>query len=401
MSPSTRTVAHAPLPPPSADEQALSDRLAALIRAEIAAAGGAIPFHRYMHLALYAPGLGYYAAGKTKFGAAGDFVTAPELGPLFARTLARALQPVLAGCATPEILELGGGSGALAVDLILALAEQGAAPRRYRILEPSAELRQRQRERVAAALPAELAARVEWLDGLPDADWEGALIANEVIDALPASRFAVRDGEIVEACVAAAADGRFGWIEQPADALLAGAVRHTERRLGAPLPEGYVSETLPQLPAWLDAVTASLARGVALFVDYGYPRREYYLAERSDGTLRGFYRQRVHGDPFFAVGLSDLTASVDFSWLAECGAHCGFAIACYATQAEFLLAAGIDAEMARLPELPPLAQLALSNQAKRLLLPGEMGERFGVLALARDLDPASLPWSSADRSGRL
>lgn len=401
MSLSARTVAQAPLPPPSADEQALSDRLAALIRADIAAAGGAIPFHRYMHLALYAPGLGYYAAGKTKFGPAGDFITAPELGPLFARTLARALGPVLAACTAPELLELGGGSGALAVDLLGALNALGTPVQRYRILEPSAELRQRQRERVAAGLPPELAARVEWLDGLPEADWEGALIANEVIDALPASRFAVRDGEIVEACVGAAADGRFGWIEQPADALLTGAVRHTERRLGAPLPEGYVSEALPQLPAWLDAVTASLARGIALFIDYGYPRRDYYLPERSDGTLRGFYRQRVHGDPFFAVGLSDLTASVDFSWLAECGAHCGFDIACFATQTEFLLAAGIDAELARLPELPPLEQLQLSNQAKRLLLPGEMGERFAVLALARELDPASLPWSSADRSTRL
>ncbi len=400
MSLSARTVAQAPLPPPSADEQALSDRLAALIRAEIAAAGGALPFHRYMHLALYAPGLGYYAAGKTKFGAAGDFVTAPELGTLFARTVARALLPVLADCVEPEILELGGGSGALAVDLVAALAEHGAAPHRYRILEPSAELRQRQRERVAAQLPTELAARFEWLDGLPEADWQGALIANEVIDALPVSRFVIRDGEVGEACVAAAGD-RFGWVEQPADALLTGAVRHTERRLGAALPEGYVSEALPQLPAWLDAVTASLARGVALFVDYGYPRRDYYLPERRDGTLRGFYRQRVHGDPFFAVGLSDLTASVDFSWLAECGAHCGFDLACYASQSEFLLAAGIDAEMARLPDLPAVEQLALSNQAKRLLLPGEMGERFGVLALTREFDPATLPWATADRSGRL
>ncbi|WP_190278900.1 class I SAM-dependent methyltransferase [Dokdonella koreensis] len=397
-----RDAVNTALPAPGADELDHSRRLQAAIHAEIARTGP-IPFSRYMERCLYAPGLGYYSAGRTKFGRDGDFVTAPELGHLFAQCIAEALAPVLRTLGPDaDFVELGGGSGAFAEVALLALAERDALPRSYAILEPSADLRERQQTRLRAALGADLAARVRWIDRPPEADWRGVLFANEVIDALPTTRFTLRGGEVYEEHVAL--DGQaLRIVDRPADLLVAGAVRHVERDLGRPIEDGYRSELLPQLPYWMQAVLGSLRSGVALFVDYGYPRAEFYRPERRDGTLIAHYRHRAHADPFFLPGLQDLTAFVDFTALAEAGNSAGFGLAGYAGQARFLIANGLAGHHGRAAEgADATALYRLGQQVKRLTLPDEMGERFRAMLFARGIDPAALPpMTDIDQSGSL
>lgn len=385
------------LPAPDAGALAHSEHLAAAIRAEIAASeGGAIAFSRFMELALYAPGLGYYSAGASKFGAEGDFVTAPELGSVFASCVADAVAPVFqelaaaaarpGGASGSVFLELGGGTGAFAEVALRRLLELGALPGRYAILEPSAQLRQRQHERLHERLSPDLFARVEWLDGPLPQDWQGVLFANEVLDALPTPRFAIRDGEVWEEFVVVDGD-RFARVLRPADAFLGGAVRNLERRLERPLEEGYRSELLPQLPYWIQAVSGGLKRGAMLFVDYGYPRGEYYQPGRRDGTLRAFYRHRMHHDPLLYPGLQDLTASVDFTALAEAGVAAGFDFAGYCSQASFLLGNGLAGVLAGIECLDDMAERQRrSNEVKRLTLPSEMGERFQVMGFEKDVE---------------
>lgn len=392
------------LPPPDADERAHSARLVDLLHDEIAR-HGPMPFARFMERCLYAPGLGYYSAGRTKFGAAGDFVTAPELGDLFAATFADAFAPVLQSLGLEaDVVELGGGSGAFAEAALRTLAEHDRAPARYRILEPSADLRERQRERLHARLPDALAGRVEWLDGPPEQAWRGVLFANEVIDALPATRFIVREGEVYEDHVIATPEGGFGWSERPADALVGGAVRQIERELGARFDEGYRSELLPQMPYWMQAILGTLTQGVAVFVDYGYERRDYYRAERRDGTLACHYRHRMHADPLLWPGLQDLTASVDFSALAHAGEAAGFTLAGHVAQGSFLLHAGLQERfLAAHATADEAARYALAQEVKRLTLPGQMGERFKVMWFTRGIDagPRFAAASAADERHRL
>jgi SAM-dependent MidA family methyltransferase len=387
------------LPEPGADERAHSDRLAALLRTEIAAQGP-IPFSRWMERCLYAPGLGYYSAGRTKFGAAGDFVTAPELGSLFAETIAAMLAPALRDIGREAtFVELGGGSGAFAEAALRELAALGVLPARYAILEPGADLRERQRARLDASLPAELRARVAWIERPPEDPWSGVLFANEVVDALPATRFTIRGGEVFEEFVTTQ-DDVFAREDRPADPLVAGAVRGVERDLGRIFADGSRSEILPQLPYWVAAATATLEAGVALFVDYGYPRREYYLPERRDGTLICHYRHRAHADPLLWPGLTDISAFVDFTALAEAGVGAGFELAVYAPQGPFLLGGGLGERIARFDGLPDIERLRRTAEVKRLTLPGEMGERFQAMAFARGVEvPAAL--CTADLSRRL
>jgi len=389
---------HNPLPQPDADELAHAARLAAVIAQAIAASGGALRFDRFMDLALYAPGLGYYSAGKTKFGAAGDFITAPELGPVFARCLADGVAPVLAAD-DAQVLELGAGSGALAADLLDALARRDALPARYRILEISADLRERQRATIAARA-AQFLPLIEWLDAPPAEPWRGVILGNEVIDALPARLFEQRASGPVELGVGAAPDAGFAWIDLPADPAFAAAIAQAlGPRDDYPLP--YRSELRTDLGDWLVAVTRSLDQGLALWIDYGYPRAEYYRAERTQGTLVCHYRHRAHADPLILVGLQDITAFVDFSQLAQAGRAAGFTIACYAPQAAFLAACGLERQLSEAPLDDALALARLGAQVRRLMLPGEMGERFKALALTRGIDPRTLPFHAVDQSARL
>ena len=377
------------LPPPDADALAHSERLHALIRHEIVAGGGAIPFSRFMELCLYAPGLGYYSAGAAKFGGAGDFVTAPELGPLFAACVADALAPVLQQLgAEAECVEVGGGSGAFAEVALKRLMGLDALPARYAILEPSADLRARQQERLREHLHPLLFELVEWIDAPFDHAWNGVLFANEVIDALPTPRFVLREAEVFEEHVALDAGNRFIVEDRPADALLAAGVRHVERYLGQNFADGYRSEVLPQLPYWLQAVAGPLQAGAMLFVDYGHPRREYYQPQRRDGTLRAFRRHHLVEDVYALPGLQDITASVDFTALAEAGTHAGFELAGYCTQASFLIGNGLEQRLqeAETRARDEAARLRLRQQAKTLASPAEMGERFQVMGFARDVE---------------
>lgn len=372
-----------------ADARAHSERLQALIRSEIQSAGGAIPFWRFMELALYAPGLGYYSAGATKFGAAGDFITAPELGPLFAECVAEAVVPVLQQLGPQaHFVEVGGGSGRFAGDAITRMAQMDALPARYSILEPSADLRERQGEYLRQRLDASQFRRVHWLERPPQDEWHGVLFANEVIDALPTPRFAIVDGEVMEEHVALDGDGGFKRVDRPADALLSAAVRHVERQLPQPFAEGYRSELLPQLPYWIQAVIGGLRNGAMLFVDYGFARSEYYLPQRNDGTLRAFHRHTVSGNVFANPGLQDLTASVDFTALAEAGTRAGFEFSGYCSQAAFLIGNKLDERLAAHEAgLDDEAALyALRQQAKQLTLPAAMGEGFQAMGFARGVD---------------
>ena len=390
--------AAAELPPPSPEAQAHSARLRELIAAEIAAAGGAISFARYMELALYAPGLGYYSAGAQKFGAAGDFITAPELSPLFARCLARQCAQVLRGLGRGDVLEVGAGSGALAADLLSALAELDCLPGRYFILERSADLRARQQVLLRERAP-QWAARVVWLEQLPAAPFHGVVLANELLDALPVHLFTLDEAGPRELCVGLD-DRAFAWRTAPlSDSNLLARIELIRQTQGEDaLPMAYTSEINLAAEAWLRSVAEVLAAGVVLLIDYGFPRREYYHPQRASGTLMCHYRHRAHADPLILPGLQDITAHVDFTALAEAALECGLSVAGYTTQAAFLLAAGITEQLAAAAEQD---QLQLAQHVKKLTLPHEMGELFKVMALSRGVDEPLLGFAWRDLRAKL
>jgi len=370
------------LPGLTADEVEHGERLSGRIRAAIVDAGGWISFARYMEMALYEPGLGYYSAGARKLGEGGDFVTAPEVAPVFSRCMAGQCAEVLAGPGG-EVLELGAGSGAMAAAMLAELDSLGTLPVRYRILDLSADLRTRQRATLAATVP-HLLERVEWLDRLPEG-FEGVVIANEVLDALPVDRFAWRGGEVRALGVVAGANG-FQWAEAPAGPELGSAVEAIRRECGADWPDGYVSEVNTGLAPWLAAIAGALARGVVLLVDYGLPRREFYAAERSAGTLLCHFRHRFNDDPFTRPGLQDITAWVDFTAVAEAATDAGLDVVGYTTQAHFLIGNDLAGRLQEVAGLDPVQRVNLSRQAMVLTLPGEMGERFKVIGLAKGYD---------------
>lgn len=375
------------LPEPDADALRHSARLSALIRERISAAGGWIDFAEYMELALYAPGLGYYSAGAQKLGPAGDFVTAPEVSALFSRCLARSLAPTVGQTADATVLELGAGSGAMAADLLRTLARDDALPERYLILEVSADLRQRQRETLTARVP-ELATRVEWLDALP-APFDGVIVANEVVDALPVSRFRICAAATQQPRVQAVGVGidasGFCWSDRPAGESLRNCVAEIEATLGAVLPVGFTSEVSIGLAGLIGSLVDSLRNGRCILVDYGLVRGELYRLDRSSGTLRCHYRHHAHDDPFRYPGLQDITAWVDFTTIAVAAVAAGARVDAFATQAHFLIGAGIEHEFAAANAAATRrdsAGLALSQQMQMLLMPGQMGERFKVMQLA-------------------
>src|SRR5690606_17312019 len=325
------------LPLPDADALGHSRRVAEMIRAEIAASGGSISFRRYMELALYAPGAGYYSAGTEKFGRGGDFVTAPEISPLFSACLARQCAEVLRGTGG-VVLELGAGSGAMACDVLRALEASGDLPDAYLVLERSADLRARQERRLRDALP-HLVDRVQWLDRLPEAPIRGVMLANEVADAMPVARGRVK---AVTAEMAVAAEGEgFAWREVQAPADLAEHVRRVLGPVLAELPDGYTTEFNPDLWPWIASLADLLEAGVIFIIDYGYPRAEYYHPDRTDGTLICHFRHRAHWDPFLYPGLQDISASVDFTAVAEAGTDAGLEVLGFTTQAHFLLGLGL------------------------------------------------------------
>ncbi len=375
------------LPEPAPEALAASRTLAGRIGAAIEAAGGAIGFSRFMELALYEPGLGYYSGGARKFGADGDFTTAPELTPLFGHTLACTLAPVMRE-AGGELVELGAGTGRLACDLLDALQALGALPARYSILELSGELRARQQAAIAGRHPA-LLDRVRWLDALPDAV-DGAIVANEVLDVVPVRLVHWTAEGPVERCVGlgpadpGTGTRPFTWTDRPfAGPDLAGVVARL------PIPDGmagYVSEVAPAAAALAASLVERLRTGIALFIDYGFGRAEFYHPQRRQGTLMCHYRQHAHADPFFLPGLQDITAHVDFTAIAEAAIAAGGRLAGYTTQAHFLLDAGIAGLLSRTPADQPARYLPQAAAVQRLLSPAEMGELFKVMTITRGCD---------------
>jgi len=381
------------LPEPPPELKRLSHALSEKIQLEIAA-DGFISFARYMEMALYEPGLGYYSAGLHKLGKSGDFITAPELGSLFAACLARQVEEVAAQLGPYDILELGAGTGKLAADLLqqLPLASQ---PRRYLILERSADLQAVQQQLIAERVP-HWQERVQWLTQPPAEPWDGIVLANEVLDALAVERFRLGVNGVEQAGVGHQEEG-FAWRFRPAPSDLEHAVHH----LGLEPDTPYTSELNIHLGAWLQTVLASLRQGVALFVDYGYPRSEFYLPDRRDGTLMCHYRHRAHGDVFFWPGLQDITAFVDFTAVAEAADACGLEVAGYTSQAMFLLGCGLNEILPRRIAQSADGGVRLTAETRQLTLPGGMGQRFQVMALTHELDRSMRGFALRDLRHRL
>jgi SAM-dependent MidA family methyltransferase len=400
------------LPDPPAEDRAHSRRVGALISERIAAGGGWLSFADYMQVALYAPSLGYYSAGSRKLGADGDFVTAPEISPLFGAAIARQAAQVMRA-SNAEILELGAGSGALAATLLAELAERGSAPVHYRILEVSADLRDRQQTLIRARVP-HLAERVQWLERLPES-FSGLVLANEVLDAMPIHLFEWREGAVAELGVALGQrDGRdghdggrdgiggihgFEWSTRPAQQGLAAIVRRLAHAHQWSTP--YRSEVGLIAQAFVATVARMLTSGAALFIDYGFAAREYYHPQRAMGTLRCHYRHRVHDDPLFLPGLCDITAHVDFSAIAEHATGAGLELAGFTTQAHFLINCGITDLLLRTPPDDAARYLPQANAAQRLLSPAEMGELFKAIVFTKGVDAPLLGFTAGDRRATL
>ncbi len=384
------------LPEPEQEARLHSERLIQTIRQEIETRGGAVPFDRYMEMVLYAPGLGYYSAGARKFGAAGDFVTAPEISPVFGRCLARQARQVLGSLGGGDLLEFGAGTGALAADLLVELEALGSLPERYLILDVSPDLQQRQRETVADRIP-HLAERITWLQGAPPEGFRGLVVANELLDAMPVHRFRVEPEGISEQYVTWR-EGRFHLCWQvPQEPELERAVLDLEMEL----EPGYESEINLRARPWMRQLSHTLEAGAAILIDYGYPRAEYYHPQRRGGTLMCHYRHFAHPDPLVYPGLQDVTAHVDFTALAEAARQADLTVSGYTTQAYFLMGCGLEQVMGSLDPGDSGGYLDLVQGVKRLTLPMEMGERFKVLALTRGMDQPLVGFGIRDLCERL
>jgi len=385
------------LPAPSPEQLEASQSLVRRIRSEIAASNNWISFARYMELALYTPGLGYYSGGAEKFGAGGDFVTAPQISPLFGRVLARQFAEVLQQTGG-GVLELGAGTGLLAAQIVDELRALGVdAP--YSILEVSGDLRARQQEVLKEFSPAPLSPQgggemIRWLDALPE-KFTGVIFGNEVLDALPVHLIHWTESGPLERGVTTGEQG-FGWEDRPiADPILAEQARALD------LPPGYVSEINLAAPALVQSLAERLESGLLLFIDYGFGRSEYYHPQRHMGTLRAHYRHHALDDPFHLPGLCDLTAHVDFTAVADAGVEAGLSLCGYTNQASFLLASGITALLAETPPDSTASYLPLSSGVQKLMSPAEMGELFKVMGITKKNAPCPSAFSFGDQRHRL
>lgn len=389
---------HTSLPKPDAEALAHSQALKNLIQQDIVANNGWLSFAQFMDAALYKPGFGYYSGGAKKFGMAGDFVTAPEISPLFAKTIARQAAQILGALQCKNIqgsiLELGAGTGRLAKDLMLELAHLGQLPKQYMILEVSAYLREVQHASMEAVLPPEIMSRIVWLDALPEA-FDGLMFANEVLDALPVHIVRQEAGAVVELGVAVD-QGEFVWQAQSlSDSSMSNFIAQLH------LPEGYTTEICPAASALVASLASKLNHGSIIMVDYGFSRAEYYHSQRNQGTLMCHYRHHAHDDPMLYLGLQDITAHVDFTRVAEAGVDSGLQLMGFLTQAQFLINAGITELLQAIPASDAANYLPLVASAQKLLSPAEMGDLFKVIAFEKNLDMPLIGFSSGDKTHTL
>lgn len=380
--------------------QAHQEALFAYLKAIYQQQKGLLSFADFMNIALYAPGLGYYSAGSMKFGPEGDFVTAPEISSFFSQCLAHQCLPILQAQKDGAILELGAGTGRLASDLLKTLAEHHCLPSRYFILEVSADLKARQQQTLQAAIP-EYYDRITWLTSLQSFSFQGILLANEVIDALPVHLFKIDDDKILEGRVILENEAWRLIYDEPISAGLIEAVTALQAQLPEPLASGYVSEILLSLQPWLNSLATCLTQGIMLFIDYGFPAHEYYHPSRHMGTLMCHTRHRAHGDPLQNIGLQDITSHVDFTALAQAGLNAGLQLSGFTTQSAFLLANGL-LELAEKNFSEDIKQnIQQSQQIQMLTAPHEMGELFKVMAFSKKCDLPLQGFSLRDHRHRL
>ena len=389
------------LPEPDKVSAEHSSKLTAMIQQALADQGGVIPFSEFMNMALYAPSMGYYVAGQRRFGADGDFVTAPELGDVFARCLARQVAEVLSALdGDGDVLEFGAGSGRLAVSLINQLESLDALPERYLILETSPDLQLRQQEMVRQQIPQHFG-RFSWLDRMPQKAIQGVILANEVLDAMPVEMFAVDDEGIAQQYLVKTGGNGFQWDSCRAEGKLVEQIDRLD------LPAGYSSELNPAVDGWVAMLAGGLAQGVVLLIDYGFPRHEYYHPQRTGGTLMCHYRHHSHPDPLTLVGIQDITAHVDFTTVAEAAVAAEMDVLGYTTQANFLLGSGLTEMMVMDDEKDDendtltKQQLSMNHEIQLLTSPAEMGELFKVIALGKNYHHQLSGFEFRDLRGKL
>jgi SAM-dependent MidA family methyltransferase len=387
------------LPVPETVARQQSEKLIDLIKESLRHQAGVIGFDQYMKMALYEPGLGYYSAGSRKLGLDGDFVTAPELSPLFSQCLAQQCEQILNRLDAGIILELGAGTGVMAGDLLIALEKLHCLPEKYYILEVSADFKQRQQDYLGRTVP-HLADSIIWLDALPENKITGVILANEVLDALPVKRFKKTATGFKEMMVGLN-DAEFIWLENDAEVSLSIALQYLEDKLPLRLPENFTSEINIDLGHWLSALNDVLEQGVVLFIDYGYSAAEYYHPEKSEGSLLCHYRHRVHADPFIYPGLQDITSAVNFTAVAEFADSLGLHVNGYTNQTYFLFACGLENLVADMNTLDSKVRIKIAQQVRTLNMPEEMGERFKVMALTKNYDRALQGFSLMDQRVRL
>ncbi|MFA5171401.1 MAG: SAM-dependent methyltransferase [Sulfuriferula sp.] len=379
------------LPTPTPEALSISQQLVQVITEEIQAHGW-ISFARYMELALYAPGLGYYSAGAAKLGAAGDFITAPEISPLFGRSLAQQVAQILR-VTGGDVLEVGAGSGRLACDVLTELMRLECAPDHYYILEVSADLRERQQQLVTKELPDWLN-KVVWLSELPVA-FTGCIIGNEVLDAMPVHIIHQTQQGLFERGVVSQ-NQQFIWQDQP---LTTGALFDTVTALA--LEADYLTEINLSAQGFISSLARCLQRGAIVMIDYGFGEGEYYHPQRNQGTLMCHYRQHAHADPFYLPGLQDITAHVDFTAMGVAGIEAGLQLAGYTSQAQFLINCGITDLLALTSADDVVAYVPQVAAVQKLMSPAEMGELFKVMAWTRDVEMSLLGFTQGDQTRRL
>ena len=382
------------LPMPPSDALEHCNLLIHRIKAEIEKSENGISFRRFMEMALYEPAFGYYVAGMRKIGTEGDFITAPEISSLFSQCLANQCQEVLQNVEGGDILELGAGSGIMAADILQQLESVNSLPETYYILDISPELKQRQRETLQKHVP-HLLNKVTWLDQLPSDDFIGVILGNEVLDAMPVDVFVLEGGSIKEQRVVWQND-YFAYINTDAPEHIDKPIQHL--KIDA---KDYTSEINNNLSGWFQSLARFFKQGVMLLIDYGYVRQEYYLPERTMGTLLCHYQHRSHDQPLIYPGLQDITASVDFTAVAEAASDANFDVIGFTNQANFLASSGIETLFIKELERNPEQQYKLAQQIRTLSLPGEMGERFKVIAIGKEFTHTLSGFALGDQRHRL
>ena len=387
------------LPVPDIGAVDHSQKVCERLKQEIKNQDGMISFKRFMEIAMYEPGLGYYSTGAFKFGKHGDFVTAPELSTVYSYCIAKQCQQILKDLEKGRILELGPGTGRMACDILLALEKYESLPDKYFLLEPSADLRVRQQEYIKQQIP-HLEKIINWLDEIPDSAFEGIILANEVLDAMPVCRFVYSNNKIKELNVGIE-NNRFVWLESPFDNETFQIVNRELEPFLDTWPQGYTSEINTDIQSFINSFSDFIKQGAIIIADYGYPRQDYYHPQRINGTLLCHYRHRVHNDPFFYPGLQDITSSVNFTRLAEAAVNAGLDVHGYTTQAHFLISCGLEEVIKQLEDGNLLDNARLSSQIRQLTMPGEMGERFKFIALSKNMNVPLLGFEFVDLRAKL